>query len=201
MILLFFQFATKVKALIDAKTCNTVKNLTICGTDSDSYSYYENFTYKNNRVIIISGVPNHKSEYSQTQPNPNKRCKHYLKKTCRKKQVNHFNCSSFHFLNVCLLNFSGVRYQYVVLPLSPTKSSSGPQATGMGATAFFTSGAVMYNPLSSPQGNLALDKEWVSLDPCYGHSSPDYQYHYHAVSQQFSNYGSQCATLLRFAVL
>ncbi len=76
----------------------------------------------------------------------------------------------------------GVRYQYVALPLNPIKSSSDPQATPMGATAFFNSGAVMYNPLSSPQGNLALDKEWISLDPCHGHSSPDMQYHYHAVS-------------------
>jgi hypothetical protein len=68
----------------------------------------------------------------------------------------------------------------VALPLTPTKGSSFG-TTPMGATAYFTSGAVMYNPLSSPQGNLASDKEWVSLDPCYGHSSPDSQYHYHAV--------------------
>ncbi len=51
----------------------------------------------------------------------------------------------------------------------------------------------MYNPLSSPQGNLALDKEWISLDPCHGHSSPDKQYHYHAVSeiyfQEFNPFG------------
>ena len=81
------------------------------------------------------------------------------------------------------LNFSyvGVRYQYVTLPINPTKSSSFA-TTPMGATAYITSGTVMYNPLSSPQGNLASDKEWVSLDPCYGHSSPDSQYHYHAVN-------------------
>jgi len=73
-----------------------------------------------------------------------------------------------------------VRYQYVTLPLTPTKGSSYT-ATPMGATGYFTSGAVLYNPLSSPQGDLASNKEWVSLDPCYGHSSPDKQYHYHAV--------------------
>ena len=71
----------------------------------------------------------------------------------------------------------------MALPLNPSKGSSDPQATPMGPTAFFSSGAVMFNPLSSPQGNLALDKEWISLDPCHGHSSPDNQYHYHAVSK------------------
>lgn len=84
---------------------------------------------------------------------------------------------------VAIFIISGVRYQYVALPLNPTKSTA--KTTPMGATAYFKTGAVMYNPLSSPQGNLALDKEWISLDPCHGHSSPDKQYHYHAVSEVY----------------
>jgi len=78
-------------------------------------------------------------------------------------------------------NVRCVRYQYVTLPLTPTKGITF-STTPMGATAFFYTGAVMYNPLSSPQGALASNNEWVSLDPCYGHSSPDMQYHYHAIS-------------------
>lgn len=52
----------------------------------------------------------------------------------------------------------------------------------MGSIAFLTSGAVLYNPLSSSNGSLASYYEWDSLDPCYGHSDSDKQYHYHAVS-------------------
>ena len=51
----------------------------------------------------------------------------------------------------------------------------------MGAIAFITTGTVLYNPLSSSDGSLASYYEWDTLDPCYGHSSVDKQYHYHAV--------------------
>ncbi len=64
--------------MIDAGTCSSVSTLSICGSAADSYAYYETFTYKTYRVVIISGIPNHKSEYDQTQPNPNLRCKHEL---------------------------------------------------------------------------------------------------------------------------
>jgi hypothetical protein len=74
-----------------------------------------------------------------------------------------------------------VRYQYFAAPYTPTKSSNF-SASSMGAIAFFTSGAVLYNPLSASNGSLASYYEWSTLDPCYGHSSVDKQYHYHAVS-------------------
>ena len=70
-----FQYAVKVKALIDAGTCATVSTQTICGNSSKSYAYYETFVYKTYRVVIISGVPSHDAEYGQTQVNPNSRCK------------------------------------------------------------------------------------------------------------------------------
>jgi len=70
-----FQYATKVKALVDAGTCASVTtNSSICGNTSQSYSYYETFVYKTYRIVIVSGVPNHNAEYNQTKVNPNTRC-------------------------------------------------------------------------------------------------------------------------------
>jgi len=73
-----------------------------------------------------------------------------------------------------------VRYQYIAAPATPVKGTTF-RSTPMGAIGFITTGTVIYNPLSSPEGNLASYYEWSSLDPCFGHSSPDMQYHYHAV--------------------
>jgi len=75
--------------------------------------------------------------------------------------------------------FSGVRYQYFAAPATPIHSSY--PTTPMGAIGFITTGTTIYNPLSGPDGSLASYYEWNTLDPCYGHSSPDKQYHYHAV--------------------
>jgi len=125
-----------------------VSTTTICGSTSQSYSYYETFIYKTYRVVIVSGVPNHAAEYNQTKVNPNTRC---------------------------------VRYQYFAAPATPTKSTSFG-TTSLGAIAYINTGTVLYNPLSSTDGSLASYYEWTTLDPCYGHSSPDSQYHYHAVS-------------------
>ena len=80
----------------------------------------------------------------------------------------------------------GVRYQYFAAPATPTKSSS-PSTSSMGAIAFMTTGTVLYNPLSSTDGSLASYYEWDTLDPCYGHSSVDKQYHYHAVRPNVFN--------------
>jgi hypothetical protein len=75
-----------------------------------------------------------------------------------------------------------VRWQYMAAPLTPTKLSSYV-TTGAGTIAMFTSGAVLYNPVSSVlTGTMAGKFERSSLDPCFGHSSPDSQYHYHAIS-------------------
>ncbi len=82
-----------------------------------------------------------------------------------------------------LLDFyflKGVRYQYMVVPYSPTKQTTFT-ASPMSVMAMTTSGTPMYNPLSSSNGSLASYYEWSTLDPCYGHSDADKQYHYHAV--------------------
>ena len=70
----------------------------------------------------------------------------------------------------------------------------------MGAIAFMTTGTVLYNPLSGSDGSLASYYEWSTLDPCYGHSSADKQYHYHAVSLKFSCIlGLLGALIIRFS--
>ena len=89
--------------------------------------------------------------------------------------------------NVVTLVSAGVRYQYFAAPATPTKSASFA-TTAMGAIAYITTGTVLYNPLSGSDGSLASYYEWSSLDPCYGHSSPDSQYHYHAVSNSLFIY-------------
>ena len=71
-----FQYATKVKALIDAGTCASITTSTVCGSSSTSSAYYETFVYNNKRVVISSGVPNHNAEYNQTLVNPNTRCEY-----------------------------------------------------------------------------------------------------------------------------
>jgi len=69
----------------------------------------------------------------------------------------------------------------MVVPYTPTSQTSFTDVP-MGVMAITTSGAPIYNPLSSMDGNLASYYEWETLDPCYGHADGDYQYHYHAVS-------------------
>ena len=69
----------------------------------------------------------------------------------------------------------------MVVPAS-SSSASVFHDVPMGVMAVTNSGAPMYNPLSSSNGSLASYYEWDTLDPCYGHTDADYQYHYHAVS-------------------
>jgi hypothetical protein len=69
----------------------------------------------------------------------------------------------------------------MVVPYTPISQTSFT-AVPMGVMAITTSGAPIYNPLSSSNGSLASYYEWTTLDPCYGHTDADYQYHYHAVS-------------------
>ena len=80
------------------------------------------------------------------------------------------------------VNFSGVRYQFFAAPATPTKTSTITNTTPMGAWAFISTGTTLYNPLSGSDGSLASYYEWSTLDPCYGHSDVNKQYHYHAVS-------------------
>ena len=84
----------------------------------------------------------------------------------------------------------GVRYQYMVVPYTPSKQLN-VTTSPMGVMAITTSGAPIYNPLSSSDGSLASYYEWTTLDPCYGHSDASYQYHYHAVISHFSKKKTQ----------
>merc|ERR1711963_1086722 len=77
------------------------------------------------------------------------------------------------------------RWQYAALPL--TWSDSGSNTQQMGTTGFVTSGGVVYDHRSSPQGNLASYYEWDSLDPYFGHSDQDAPYHYHAIPALYSS--------------
>ena len=72
-----FQYATIVKAAIDAGTCASISSETTC--DTSAISYYETFEYNGNRVIISSGSPSHDAENGEMyitggQLNPNRRC-------------------------------------------------------------------------------------------------------------------------------
>ncbi len=57
----------------------------------------------------------------------------------------------------------------------------------MGTIGFVMSGGVVYDPRSSEDGGLAACNEWISLDPSFGHSSQNKQYHYHAVPTDYSS--------------
>ena len=74
---MLLQYASTVKALIDAGTCADVESTSNCGDDAEGY--YETFEYNGQRVIIVSGAPNHAAEselfLSDGYFNPNSRCK------------------------------------------------------------------------------------------------------------------------------
>jgi len=89
-----------------------------------------------------------------------------------------------HFERVSFLQ--GLRYQYFAAPATPSHTSNSYPTTPVGAIGYVNTGTVIYNPLSSSDGSLASYYEWTTLDPCYGHSSVDKQYHYHAVKYSFS---------------
>lgn len=71
------------------------------------------------------------------------------------------------------------RFQYIQLPLTPTKGSSAA-ATGLGTVGLAVTGGAFFNHLSNPDGSLAMPNEGTSLDSCFGHSAPGGAYHYHA---------------------
>ena len=66
-----------MKALIDSDTCGSVSTTDNCG--DDAMGYYETFEYNGNRVIIVSGAPDHDAEselfIDGGRFNPNTRCK------------------------------------------------------------------------------------------------------------------------------
>ena len=62
------------KALINDGSCPKVEaDQDLCGDDATSY--YTEFEYQGNRVIVASGIPNHDAEHDAEEPNPNTRCK------------------------------------------------------------------------------------------------------------------------------
>ena len=47
-----------------------------CGDSADSY--YAEFEYNGQRVVIINGIPDHDAENDQFTVNPNTRCERYF---------------------------------------------------------------------------------------------------------------------------
>ena len=78
------------------------------------------------------------------------------------------------------LSYSGERWQYAAVPVE--WSASGNDYTAMGVVGYVMSGGTVYDHRSSPMGDIASYNEWDSLDPSFGHSDNNNQYHYHAVS-------------------
>merc|ERR1712168_93942 len=146
------KYAEKVNALIDEGRCEWIQTSRTCGDAADAESHYETYIYKGKRVIITSGVPNHRAEENRPmykkngRLNPNRRCS---------------------------------RWQFAVLPLNGTKKYY--RESGMGSVGFVESGACLYNHLSEPDGSLAIYYEIDTLDDCLGHSDPFMQYHYHGI--------------------
>jgi len=66
------EYVSLVKGYIDAGTCEETYTTTNCGDDASSY--YTEFEYNGNRVVISSGVPDHPAENDALNPNPNTRC-------------------------------------------------------------------------------------------------------------------------------
>jgi len=66
---------TLVKSYIDAGTCNTVTTGSLCGDNATSY--YAEFEYDGQRVVIINGIPDHDAENDQFVVNPNTRCERW----------------------------------------------------------------------------------------------------------------------------
>ena len=60
-----------VKSYIDAGTCGEVSSSSLCGDDATSY--YKEFEYLGNRVVITNSIPDHEAESDALNPNPNTR--------------------------------------------------------------------------------------------------------------------------------
>merc|ERR1712112_319346 len=66
---------TLVKSYIDAGTCEEVSTGDSCGDSAESY--YAEFEYNGQRVVINNGIPDHDAENDATNPNPNTRCERW----------------------------------------------------------------------------------------------------------------------------
>jgi hypothetical protein len=65
-------YVTLVKSFIDAGTCTSTLANTNCGDSATSY--YNEFEYNGQRVVIASGIPDHIAETDAVKQNPNTRC-------------------------------------------------------------------------------------------------------------------------------
>ena len=64
-------YMSLVKAYIDAGTCGEVSTGSLCGDEATSY--YKEFEYLGERVIITNSIPDHEAESDAVQANPNTR--------------------------------------------------------------------------------------------------------------------------------
>jgi len=66
------QYVTLVKTYLDEGTCASTSATTVCGDDATSY--YKEFEYNGQRVVIANGIPDHDAENDAVKSNPNERC-------------------------------------------------------------------------------------------------------------------------------
>ena len=64
-------YMSLVKTYIDSGTCGEVSTGSLCGDDATSY--YKEFEYLGNRVIITNSIPDHEAESDAVKANPNTR--------------------------------------------------------------------------------------------------------------------------------
>ena len=64
-------YMSLVKAYIEAGTCDEVSTGSLCGEEATSY--YKEFEYLGQKVIITNSIPDHEAESDAVKPNPNTR--------------------------------------------------------------------------------------------------------------------------------
>merc|ERR1719309_985863 len=64
-------YVTLVESYIDAGTCDSASANSVCGDDATSY--YKEFEYNGQRVVISNGIPDHTAESDAVRPNENTR--------------------------------------------------------------------------------------------------------------------------------
>ena len=65
------EYVSLVKSYIDAGTCGEISTGSLCGDEATSY--FTEFEYLGNRVIITNSIPDHEAESDAVKPNPNTR--------------------------------------------------------------------------------------------------------------------------------
>ena len=65
------EYVSLVKSYIEAGSCGEISTGSLCGEEASSY--YNEFEYLGNRVIISNSIPDHEAESDAVKPNPNTR--------------------------------------------------------------------------------------------------------------------------------